>query len=144
MNEQNIKQSQIAGLIYGECTFWVTLVGMIVSIAGIICCFTGNNQFTKVDTLTKDLWAGKNPAHIWKTSSDPEILSGRWNLKKLSCGDGIAMLGISICCFAGVIGAWAAMAGMIINKEKPIIFQVFAIILCILLSLAASGLIYIP
>ena len=143
MNEQNVEQPKLPGLIYGECTFWITIAGMLVSIAGMLYYFAGNSQLLKVDTLAQDLWGGKNPAYIWESGGGTEALSGQWNLQKLSFGDGIAMLGISICCFAGVIGAWGAWAGMIISKEKSFFFQILAIIVCLLLSCAACGLIYL-
>ena len=141
MNSGHSEHSKLPGSIYGVCTYWITIAGMIVSFAGIIFCFTGNSQFTKCDTLMEDLWAGKNPSHIWKSSSDSEILSSTWNMRKLSSGDGIAMLGITICCFAGLVGAWGSFAAMVIQKESSLIFQIFAFTICLLLTGAACGLI---
>jgi hypothetical protein len=143
MSEQNVKPQQLSGLIYGECTFWITIAGMLVSIAGMLYYFAGNSQLLKVDTLMQDLWEGKNPAYIWKSNGASDAQFEQWKLSNLSFGDGIAMLGISICCFAGVVGAWGAWVGMVISKEKSVFFQIFAMIICILLSCAACGLIYL-
>lgn len=144
MNEQERPQALLSGIIYGEFAFWIAIIGMIVATIGIIIYFLGGNQFFDANILINELWAGKDTATIWKDAAPEKIehvLHGHWYLKNLVYSDAISMLGIGICCLSAVVGSWGSVIGMIINKEKPYLFLFFAIIIAILLTCSAAGLI---
>ena len=141
--EKSYQKPLLSGLIYGEIAYWVALLGMAVSIVGIILYLIGVNQFFEPQTLLNELFAGKDVTTIWHDAADSHVMHGHWYLQVLAKSDAIAMLGIGICCFAGVLGAWGSTIGMIVNKEKPYIFLVFALIISIILAMSAGGLISI-
>jgi len=114
---------------------------MVIAIVEISMYFFDHNQFLDDQVLLDGLWAGKDKTEIWDEAAGSEVIHGHWYLHKLGWSDGIAMLGIAISCLAGVIGAWGAFAGMIAKKEKPVIFAVFALVISLLLTASAAGLI---
>lgn len=131
----------LSGVIYGQCAFWIAVVGFVVSVYGVLMSSIGPSQFFDMDALLNGLWAGKDAMTIWQDAAGYEVMHGHWYLKKLAYPDGIAMLGIGITCLGGVIGAWGAFIGMLIHREKPRIFTVFAAIISIILTASALGLI---
>jgi hypothetical protein len=139
--ERQIPKPLLSGVIYGEIAYWVALIGMSVSIVGIVLYLIGINQFFDPQVVLDGLFAGKDTTVIWKAAANSEVRHGHWYLHILAKSDAIAMLGIGICCFAGVLGAWGSVIGMIVNKEKPYIFLVFALIIAVILVMSASGLI---
>ncbi len=139
--ERQIPKPLLSGVIYGEFAYWVALIGMCVSIVGIILYLIGINQFFDPQVVLDGLFSGKDTAVIWKEAANSKVIHGHWYLQMLAKSDAIAMLGIGICCFAGVLGAWGSVVGMIASKEKPYIFLVFALIIAVILAMSAGGLI---
>ena len=139
--ERQVPKPLLSGIIYGEIAYWIALLGMGVSIIGIILYLIGMNQFFDPQTVLDGLFAGKDTAVIWKEAANSEVMHGHWYLQVLTKSDAIAMLGIGICCLAGVIGAWGSVVGMFVNKEKPYIFLIFALIIAVILVMSAAGLI---
>ncbi|MGM0760137.1 MAG: DUF1634 domain-containing protein [Thermodesulfobacteriota bacterium] len=141
--ERQIPKPLLSGIIYGEIAYWITLVGMCVSIVGIVLYLIGFNQFFDPQAVLNGLFAGQDTAEIWKNAANTEVIHGHWYMDVLAKSDAIAMLGIGICCLAGVVGAWGSVIGMIVNKEKPYIFLLFAFIIAVILVMSAGGLISI-
>jgi hypothetical protein len=141
MEEREETKALLSGIIYGDCAFWIALVGMFVGLIGIIIYFFGNNQFFDANILINHLLAGKDADTIWRQATEGEVIYGHWYLNKFGFSDAISMLGISICCCAAVVGAWGSVIGMIVNKEKPYLFLVFALIISVILTCSAAGLI---
>jgi len=141
MTEQEKPQALLSGVIYGEITYWVTLIGMVIATIGMILYFIIGNQFFDANTMINELWAGKDAATIWEDAAGTKVIHGHWYLTKLAFTDAIAMLGLGLCCLAAVFGSWGSVIGMIANKEKPYLFLVFAIIIAVLLTCSAAGLI---
>ncbi len=144
MNEEQSTKPLLSGIIYGECAFWLAIIGMVVAIIGILIYLGGVNQYFDPQVLINGLWEGKDADTIWREASkEGGVLYGHWYLGNLAFSDALAMLGIGISCLGGVIGAWGAVAGMIINKEKPYLFLIFALVIAIILVCSAAGLISI-
>lgn len=142
-NTQEYPKPRLSGIVYGEFAYWLTLAGMVVAIIGMVMYMFKMNQFFDAQKLMAALWEGKDTHSIWKLASGSEVQYGHWYLKNLATSDGLAMLGIGICCVAGVFGIWGSVVAMIVKKEKPYIFLVFALIIAIILLCSAAGLISI-
>ncbi|MFO7876102.1 MAG: hypothetical protein R6U55_05925 [Desulfovermiculus sp.] len=144
MTEENqATKPLLSGVIYGEFAYWTALVGMGVSIVGIVLYLIGLNQLVDPQILLAGLFEGLDANQIWEQAAGSEALHGHWYLSVLAKSDAIAMLGIAICCLAGVLGIWGAVVGMIASKEKPYIFLVFALIIAVILTMSAAGLLKI-
>ena len=139
MEKQHAPKPLLSGVVYGQGAFVIALLGFAVSVGAIVWYFLAGRQFFEADRLMQDLWSGKDVAYIWRHAGDSDVLPGHWYLQKLSFADGISMLGIGIICLAGVVGSWAAWLTMLLHREKPRIFLVFALIISLLLTAAASG-----
>ncbi|MFP4258842.1 MAG: hypothetical protein ACLFRE_07540 [Desulfovermiculus sp.] len=144
MTEENqVTKPLLSGVIYGEFAYWIALLGMAVSIIGIVLYLIGLNQLVDPQILLAGLFEGLDANQIWEQAAGSKALHGHWYLSVLAKSDAIAMLGIAICCVAGVLGTWGAVVGMIANKEKPNIFLFFALIIAVILTMSAGGLLKI-
>jgi hypothetical protein len=141
----------IAGVIYGRICYWLVIIGIIVSMVGMVIYFVSDGYFDQ-DCLLDSLWDGHEVEEIWEGNCTTEVAGdghagdeahisphGHWYLKMLSHGDGIAMLGIAICCFAAVIGMWGATIGTIRSGER--LYALFALIVAVIMTLSAIGII---
>ncbi|HID42489.1 MAG TPA: DUF1634 domain-containing protein [Archaeoglobaceae archaeon] len=128
----------VSGIIYGEIAYWIVIAGMVVAIAGTAIYMSGTGYVDKQCILEK-LWAGNNSTVIWEKCAGVETPHGHWYINKFNMGDGIAMAGIALGCLAAVIGMWGAFIGMV--REKGGIYVIFALVVAIILSLSAAGLI---
>ena len=140
----------VAGVIYGRICYGLVMLGILVAIIGMIMYFTSDGYFKK-ECLLDSLWDGEKVEGIWgsctmdvasngHTGTEAHIESqGHWYLKMLSHGDGIAMLGIALCCFAAVIGMWGATFGTVRSGER--LYALFALIVAVILTLSAIGII---
>lgn len=128
----------IAGIIYGEIAYWVVIAGMVIAIAGTAIYMTGTG-FVDKDCILEELWAGAPADEVWEKCAGVETPHGHWYLTKLGMGDGIAMAGIALGCLAAVIGMWGAFFGML--RDKGGIYIAFALVVAIILTLSAAGLI---
>jgi len=137
--EESRPKPLLSGILYGECAFWLAISGMIVGMIGMGIYLFGESQFFEADVLLEELLAGKDVRMLWERVADSEVLQGHWYVSHVSYGDGLAMLGIAICCCAGVVGIWAAVLGMLIGKERPRLFVLFGLIVAVILTLSAAG-----
>jgi hypothetical protein len=146
----------IAGVIYGRIAYSVVMLGILIAIVGMVMYFVSDG-YIEQDCLLDSLWDGEKAEAIWEgnctagdhstgdagtegDSAEPAIKpNGHFYLSMLSYGDGIAMLGIAICCFAAVAGMWGAFIGTIRSGER--IYVLFALIIAVILTLSAIGII---
>ena len=143
MTGQEKPKPLLSGIIYGEIAFWITIVGMLVATIGIIMYFFGRNQLFACQELLNGILEGKNAVTICDEIACKEIEYGNWYLSNLSFSDSICMLGMGICGLAAIVGVFGYSAGVIVKREKPYIFLVFALIIAVILVLSATGLISI-
>ena len=139
--EESQPKPLLSGVVYGHCVFWLVIVGALVGLTGMAGYLIGGSPLVDADVLLQELLAGQDVRTIWARAADSEVLHGRWYLSRLAYGDGFAMLGIAICCWAGVVGIWAALLGMLVGKERPRIFALFGLVVAVILSLSATGVI---
>ena len=131
----------LSGIVYGECVFWLALAGMIMGMIGVGIWLSGDTQFFDADILMHELLAGEDVRTIWETAAGSDVLHRHWYISRLSYGDGMAMLGVGICCCAAVIGTWAAVVTMLLAKERPFVFVLFGLVIAVILSVSAAGVI---
>lgn len=130
------------GIVYGEAVYWITLIGMIIGIVGVGMYLSGSGLMNPefMDGLLK----GEDPHTLWeKYSKIGELPEGHWYINYIAYGDSIAMLGIVICSIAGVIGMWLTTITIFIRREVPLKFGVFSLIIAVIMTLAALGIIAI-
>jgi hypothetical protein len=140
MEKEKPPEVPVTGVIYGEIAYRIALLGILISIVGIIIYMVSNGYVNLTCSLDQ-LWRGANVDAIWKGCAGIKTPEGHWYLGMLSHGDAIAMLGISVTCSAAVLGMWGGLVGMV--RSKGGMYIIFALIVAIILTLAAVGLIVI-
>ncbi len=139
MSNENIPKVPAAGIIYGRICYWIVLVGIVISVIGMIMYFTSDGYIDRVGSW-EAIWAGEEKDVIWETHCvDHEVAEGHWYFGQLGDGDGLAFLGVAICGVAAIFGMWAAFVVMDRKKEK--VYSIFALIVSIILTLGAIGII---
>jgi len=136
----------VAGIVYSQITYWLVLLGMIITLVGTILCMASDGSPSN-SYLVDLLWKGYDSQTIWeKYASLDEYRHGHWYLRLLPEADGIAMLGIAICCVAAVLGMWGASIAMLRSRERIQVslnrlYFVFALVATVVLTLSALGII---
>jgi hypothetical protein len=115
--DAGIVNPPLEGRIYGEISGWMTVIGIIISIAGVTIGLMGNSIFDYSSTIY-DLLKGCPEGELWvkdsKFHSEPY---GYWFLTTLNTGDGIAMFGIAVAIYGGIIGIICLLISMLRSKE---------------------------
>ena len=141
MSDEIIPKPPEAGVIYGRICYWIVLIGIVVSVIGMIMYFTSDGCVDR-ETLWQGIWSGDEKEVLWENNCTGEdVPHGHWYFGQLGEGDGLAMLGIAICSVAAVFGMWGAFIGMVRSKEK--VYSVFALIVAVILTCGALGVISI-
>lgn len=131
----------LAGIVYGDFAYWIALAGMVIGIIGIILYLGEMNQFVDAKLFLSQLWSAKTAPEIWKMATG-KLIHGHWYLHKLSYSDGLAMLGVGICCLSAVFGMWASCITMLTGKGKiGTLFFILAAVVTVILTLSALGII---
>ena len=139
MNNGDIPKAPKAGVLYGRICYWIVLIGILVSIIGIGIYFTSDGCVDR-ESLWQGIWDGNEKEVLWENNCTGEdVPEGHWYFGHLGDGDGLAMLGVAICSIAAVLGIWAAFIQMVREKEK--VYSVFALIVAVILTLGATGII---
>ena len=127
----------IAGIIYGDIAYWLALIGMIIALIGSAIYLTSGGYFNEA-SLLEHLWEGDDVRTIWTICAGTTgIPQGYWYLGRLAQGDCLAMLGIAVVCVAGVMGMWGAVFSLL--RGKGGIYIIFALVVAVILTLSASG-----
>jgi hypothetical protein len=131
----------VAGIIYGDVAYWLAISGMVIAIIGSVMYLVSGGYFNE-SSLLADLWRGDAVQTIWKECVGVNsVPHGAWYLGRLAQGDCLAMLGIAVACAAGVIGMWGAVFGLL--RSKGGIYIVFALVVAVILTLSALGIVSI-
>lgn len=115
----------------------MVIAGMVIAVIGS-AIYMSSGGYADKTCLLSELWSGKETHEIWEKCAG-EIPQGHWYLSKLGYGDAIAMLGIAVSCFAAITGMWGATFAMF--REKEIFYAILALIVAVLLTLCALGII---
>jgi len=135
----------LEGIVYGVVAAWTTIIGMIIAIIGIIIGIISENDLVDYSSLLSDLLSGKSEAYLWTNDSVLGNPSGYWFFDKISYGTGLAMTGIAIAIFGGLVGIWGSFFSMFRSREtllyKKGLYTLLALIVAVIISLAATGII---
>jgi hypothetical protein len=141
MERNSAPKAPIAGIIYGKVGYWLAMVGVLIAAVGSTMYLAGGGYVDK-RSLLQALWQGHTAKTMWaKLTGTAEVPHGFWYLGRLSQGDCLAMLGIAIVCIAGVVAMWAVAFELLGSKGG--IYVIFAVVVAVILTLSASGLITI-
>jgi len=141
MNKEEAPKPPLAGIIYGEIAYWILMIGMIVAVVGS-AIYIYSDGYVNATCLLNNLWQGADINTIWNNCAGVnEVPHGHWYLGMLHQADALAMLGIAIGSLAAVFGMWGAFIGMVRSREK--LYLIFALIIAIILTLSALGVITI-
>ncbi len=106
------------GKVYGEISGWITILGIVVALIGNFISLTTGNSIFNYDSTVRDLFQGCGESTIWvKDTVFHAEPYGYWFLSKLSYGDGVAMLGIAMVIYGGIIGVLSLLIVMFRSKE---------------------------
>ncbi len=137
----------IEGIIYGETAAIITIIGICIAIAGIVVGVTSGNDIVDFQKLVNDLLSGKSEYYIWNHDSKLGDLQHTkyWFFNMLNYGTGIAMTGIAIAIFGGIVGALGIFISMFRSKEvllyKKGLYTILSLVIVLILILAAAGVI---
>lgn len=141
MDNENIPKPPREGIVYGEIAYWILFVGVFIAVIGLVIYLMSPGYVDKT-SLLDHLWQGDNCNTIWKVAggvSQPPPWYACFGL--LTKGDMLALLGIAIGCLAAMFGIWGAAIQLIRSRVK--LYIIFAVIIALVLTLSASGLITI-
>lgn len=146
MYEQKENHIPKSGIIYGELGFWFVIVGVIVGIIGLIWYLSGETQVIDPNSFITSLWKGDNIQQIWNEASNGGVRYGHWYLNELSTGDGLALIGISICCLGALAGTLGIFFNMALSKnskteKKGKVYLTLSFVMTIILTLSSLGII---
>ena len=136
----------ISGIIYGEFAFWIAILGMVIGTIGAIWYLAGGAHVMDPKVLLSHMWKGDSAEKIWEVTTGHKIVYGHWYLHKLSFSDGLALLGVGVCCLAAVLGMWGAFVGMLLSSEEKrrrmyTLYLILILIMAVILTLCAAGVI---
>lgn len=127
------------GIVYGEVTYWLLLIGVMIAIVGLII-YIASPGYVDKKYLLDQLWMGYDCQTIWAGATGTGQPAHWYScLGMLSKGDMLATLGIATSCLGAVFGMWGVFFQMVRSKGK--LYLIFALIIAIVLTLSASGLI---
>jgi len=146
--EHKRPSAPLEGIVYGEISAWITIIGMIIALVGLIIGFIYGGGIFKVASMMRDLFGGSQEAEIWaKDSVFSSMPEHYWFLKQRINGDELSMVGLVIACYGGVVGIWAMFISMFRKKEvllnKKGLFTLLSFIISSIITLAATGVISI-
>lgn len=141
MEKNGVTKPLLAGIIYGEVVYWILILSMAIAIPGFII-YLRSGGYLDSQAVLDHLWRGCDCLTIWKEVGNISRPIPWYScIGMLSQGDMLAMLGIVVTGIAAVIGMWGAFLGTLRSKNG--IYIIFALIIAIVLTLSAMGLLKI-
>jgi len=141
LTEKTELKPPISGLVYGQLVYWITMVSSFIAMIGSVIASVTKNNFAPPTYWITAIWQGKSTAEIWEPISGP-LPAGHWYISSLMTGDGLTAMGISI----GVFSVTLAMvvSGLILYKEKSILFGTLALIAAAITTVSMLALTPLP
>lgn len=137
----NRPEIPVAGIIYGEIVYWLTILGSVIAIVGATTAMFSANNYLDPSQVFSAIWDGQTTVEIWEGTVGA-VPRGHWYLPRLAAGDGLAMFGLALGVFS-VIPALIASAIALI-KKKQLLFGTLALVAAILCVTSCLGLIELP
>ena len=130
----------VAGIIYGEIVYWLTIVGSVIAIVGSTIAMFGADNYLDPSYVFSAIWEGQTTVAIWEGTVG-SIPGGHWYLGHLGAGDALAMFGLALGVFSvipGLIGSAIAML-----KKRQFLFGSLALVAALLCITSCIGLIQV-
>ena len=126
----------VAGIIYGDLVYWITIAATFMVIAGSIITFVTTNNYIDPSYMLSAIWEGKTVEEIWQGAIGGQP-NGHWYLPHLTTGNGMTAGGIAL----GVFSVIPAILGsaVVLFRQKERLFGVLAIIAAIITTLAIAS-----
>ena len=125
----------LAGVIYGDIIYWLTIVATVVVICGSVLTFITTSNYIDPNYLLSAIWEGKSVEEIWTGAiSAGQVPDGHWYLNHLTTGNGITTGGIALGVFSvlpGILGA-----AYILYKQRERLFAFLAMLSAIVTGIA--------
>ena len=146
MKETKQTEVPFEGIVYGEISGWITIVGMIIAILGLIASLLYGGRIINETGLMKDLFVGKGEGFLWaRDSAFNGMPAHYWFFRQRMDGDELSMIGIIVAIYGGIAGVWGMFASMFRKMEvlfyKKGLYVFCALILGAIMTLAATGVI---
>ncbi|MGD8559854.1 MAG: hypothetical protein PVG89_14635 [Gammaproteobacteria bacterium] len=119
----------VAGIVYGDIIYWLTIAATCVVLVGSIVTFTTLNNHINPNDLLSAIWQGKDVEHIW-LSFVGEQPDGHWYLEHIHTGNGLTASGIALGVFSVIPGILGA--AFVLFREKEYLFGALAVIAAII------------
>ena len=113
-NENERPEIPVAGIIYGDIIYWVTIIGAVVTIIGSVLAFVTTTAYIDPNYIVGAMLDNQNVEQIWAGTTAAVPPAGHWYLDQLGNGTGLMMLGMAI----GVFGVFPAIAAAAISLLK--------------------------
>ncbi len=108
----------LEGKVYGEVSGWITILGIVVALIGTFVSLMSGSSVFNYDSTVRDLFQGCKESTIWvKDTIFHAEPYGYWFVSRLNYGDGIAMLGIAMAIYGGIVGMLSLLAAMFRSKK---------------------------
>jgi hypothetical protein len=133
-------KAPLAGLIYGEIVYWGVLAGSLIVIIGSVLAFLGDN-FVSVSYWMTSVWKGETVEQVWQGATGA-LPNGHWYLSRLTTGDGLTALGISLGVFS--VAPALLLAGAALYREKEWLYGSLAIFGGVIVMIGVLGLAPMP
>jgi hypothetical protein len=130
---QDRPPAPLAGIVYGDVVYWLTIIATVVVIIGSIVTFTTHYNYVHPNALLSAIWQGKNVDAIWKISHG-SLPDGHWYLSQLNTGNGLTAGGIALGVFSVIPGILGA--AFVLFRQKQILFGSLAIVAAIITSIS--------
>ncbi|MFC1904788.1 hypothetical protein ACFLXT_03380 [Chloroflexota bacterium] len=140
IDDKQLKQS-LSGLVYGQIVYWITMASAFIAMIGVVVASVAKSNFVTTTYWMSSIWQGKSTAEIWEPING-SLPVGHWYISCPMAGDALTALGISI----GVFSVTLAMivSGIILFKEKRILFGTLALIVAAITSMSMLMLTPLP
>ena len=141
MVETTRPEVSVAGVVYGEIVYWVTIVGSLITIVGVTIAMFGAQNHIDPSYVFSAIWEGQSTAAIWEGAVG-RIPNEHWYLTRLGMGDALAMFGLCMGVFSVVPGMIGS--AFVLFKKKETLFGACAIVAAVLCITSCLGLISMP
>jgi len=125
----------LAGVIYGDLIYWLTILATVVVICGSVLTFITTSNYIDPNYLLSAIWEGKSVEQIWTGAiSAGQVPNGHWYLNHLTTGNGITTGGIALGVFSvlpGIVGA-----AYVLFKQGERLFGFLAVLSAIVTGVA--------
>lgn len=118
MDDEVNAETPLEGKVYGEVSGWMTVLGILIALIGILMSLISGNSIFNYDLTVRDLFRGCEENTIWvKDTIFHGEPYGYWFISKINNGDALAMLGIAIVIYGGITGMLSLLASMFRSRE---------------------------